>query len=203
MHYMLAYRKDQNCPIFIDGVIHESFYPGAYDQDMNGEWHYAGPGKPKAPLPEKLTLITKDKKYEFDLKTDFEGHIVSERLWFAIKTIKTGNWEAAKLGIVSPKGIPCESGQYYFIRQQDTDQLPIDAIDLEKSAVNFRKTGEIKNITSLILKNEIDLDFFCIDEISVLGKIFISSNAADTFNQLKLKGVEIVSTEKLGAVKSA
>ncbi len=114
-----------------------------------------------------------------------------------------GTWEAAKLEILSPKGVPRESDQYYFIRQQKIDRLPIDIIDLEKSSINYRKTGEIKNVISLAIKDEETLDFFSINDVSLVGRIFLSPAAAEALNQLELKGVEIVSTDKLGAIESA
>ncbi len=61
MFYTLAFKKDKNCPTFIDGVIHESFSPGAYDDSMDAGWHDVGPDEELAPLPGKLVLITKDK----------------------------------------------------------------------------------------------------------------------------------------------
>ncbi|KTB71974.1 Imm43 family immunity protein [Pseudomonas syringae] len=203
MHYTLAYRKDKNCPIFIDGVIHEAFSTGAYNRGMSQDWHYADPGEPKAKLPESLVLITKDKRYEFDLRTSFEGHIVSERFWSALKTLNIGSWEVAKLDIVSPKGVPMEQGGYYFIRQQMSELVSAGVIDLDKSSITYRKTGEIKSIESLILTSEATLDFFEIDETTLLDIVFLSPAAAELVNQLNLKGVEIVSTEKLGAIKPA
>ncbi|SDX15596.1 Immunity protein 43 [Pseudomonas syringae] len=203
MHYTLAYRKEENCPIFIDGVIHETFFPGAYNKGMTQDWHYADPGEPKATLPKNLVLITKDKQFEFDLRTSFEGHIVSDRFWSAIKTLNIGRWEVAKLDIVSPKGAPTEQGAYYFIRQQMSELVPASVIDIEKSSITYRKTGEIKSIESLTLTSEATLDFFEIDETTLLDIVFLSPAAAELLNQLGLKGVEIVSTEKLGAIKPA
>ncbi|UVM50367.1 hypothetical protein LOY38_29395 [Pseudomonas sp. B21-015] len=72
MFYTLAFKKDKDCPTFIDGVIHESYSPGAYDDAMDADWHDAGPDEALAPLPKKLVLITKDKRYDFDFRTAFE-----------------------------------------------------------------------------------------------------------------------------------
>lgn len=96
-----------------------------------------------------------------------------------------------------------EQGGYYFIRQQMSELVSAGVIDLDKSSITYRKTGEIKSIESLILTSEATLDFFEIDETTLLDIVFLSPAAAELVNQLNLKGVEIVSTEKLGAIKPA
>ncbi|SDR41947.1 hypothetical protein SAMN05216597_4519 [Pseudomonas cannabina] len=91
-----------------------------------------------------------------------------------------------------------EQGAYYFIRQQMSELVPASVIDIEKSSITYRKTGEIKSVESLTLTSEATLDFFEIDETTLLDIVFLSPAAAELLNQQGLKGVEIVSTEKLG-----
>lgn len=203
MHYTFAFKKDKNCPTFIDGVIHEFYQEGIYDEPMEQNWHYAGPDEILAKLPEKLVLITKDKCYGFDFCTDFGGHIVSEAFLKEFKTLKIGRWEVAELAIVNPKGISMDARRYFFIRQRREDQASSTVIDLERSNIQFRKTGEIKSINSLFIKDDAGLDVFSIDEVSLLGFVFLSEKAADVLNRLGLKGVEIVDTGGIGSVKSA
>ncbi|WP_397457601.1 hypothetical protein AB3464_16025 [Pseudomonas asplenii] len=203
MHYTLAFKKDKNCPTFIDGVIHESFQPGIYDESMEQDWHDAGPDETLARLPEKLVLITKDKHYDFDFCTAFEGHIVSEPFLKAFKTLKSNRWEVAELAIVNPKGVPMAARPYFFIRQRREDRASSKVIDLEKSNIQFRKTGEIKSISSLAIKDNVEEDIFSIDEISLLGFVFLSAHAADVLKGLGLIGVEIVDIGKVGAIERA
>ncbi|NVZ63204.1 hypothetical protein HX867_14020 [Pseudomonas gingeri] len=203
MYYTLAYKKDKNCPTFIDGVIQESFHPGAYDDPMEETWHDAGPDETLAQLPEKLVLITKDKRYDFDFCTAFEGHIVSEPFLAAFKSLKSTRWEIAELDIVNPKGVSVAQRPYFFMRQRREDRAPLDVIDLAQSSINFRKTGEIKNIVSLAIKEDTALDIFSIDEISLLGFVFLSPHAADVLKGLGLAGIEIVDTGKVGSIERA
>ncbi|MPQ65275.1 MULTISPECIES: DUF1629 domain-containing protein [unclassified Pseudomonas] len=203
MFYTLAFKKDKNCPTFIDGVIHESFSPGAYDDSMDADWHDAGPDETLAPLPEKLVLITKDKRYDFDFCTAFEGHIVSERFLKVFQNLKTSRWEVAELEIVNPKGISVAQRKYFFMRQQRADREAVDVIDQTQSKINFRANGEIKNIISLTLKENVSTDFFSIDEITLLGFIFLSPHAAAALKELNLVGAEVVDTGKVGSIDRA
>ena len=203
MFYTLAFKKDKNCPSLIDGVIHESFSPGAYDDAMDADWHDAGPDEALAPLPKKLVLITKDKGYDFDFCTAFEGHIVSERFLKALQTLKTPQWEIAELEIVNPKGVSVAQRQYFFMRQQRIDKEPVGVIDQTQSKINFRASGEIKNIISLAFKENISTDFFTIDEITLLGFVFLSAHATTALKELNLAGAEMVDSEKFGSIINA
>lgn len=203
MYYTLAFKKDKNCPTFIDGVIHESFHPGAYDDPMDADWHDAGPDEILASLPDMLVLITKDKRYDFDFCTAFEGHIVSERFLETLKSLKIGRWEMSSLDIVNPKGISVAQQKYHFIRQRKEDRMPPEVIDPVQSDINFRKSGEIKNINKLIINKTLDIDFFSIDEISLMGFVFLSPQAADALNKLALVGAEVVTCEDIGSIKRA
>ena len=203
MFYTLAIKTEKSCPVFIDGVLSESFYPGVYDEGMSGSWYYSEPGEPLALLPEKLLLITKDKGYDFDFRTAFEGHIVSEQFLSIFKTLKTGEWETAEISIVNPKGESVPAKKYYFIRQVMSEQETPAVIDFDKSNINYRKSGEIKNVIALAIKDDVKLDFFSIFEISLLGYTFVSSDAAEAFLKYEMKGFELVSTEKIGTVRRA
>lgn len=203
MYYILSYKKDKNCPSFIDGVIHESFEVGIYDEPMEQDWHYAEPGEKLAKLPEKLTLVTKDKCYEFDFSTSFGGHIVSERFLSALNGFAKTRWEVSKLSIVDPKGVEMKNNSYFFIRQRREDRETSDVIDFDRSSIQFRKGGEIKNVSSLAIKEGLGLDFFSINETSLLGFVFLSEQAFNELKNLHLKGVDVVSAEQIGLVKRA
>lgn len=203
MYYTFAFKNDKHCPAFIDGVIHDSFYPGAYDDGMQSDWHYGDPDQPLARLPEKLVLVTKDKPYELDFRSAFQGYVVSERFLKAFKTMRTGNWEVSELEIVTPKGLKVSQHKYFFMRQQNADKNPEDVIDKENSKIEFRKNGDIKHIASLIMRDVLDLDCFSINDFALFGCIFLSAQAANIFTSMDLKGLEIVGTEQLGIINRA
>ncbi len=170
---------------------------------MDADWHDAGPDEALAPLPEKLVLITKDKRYDFDFCTAFEGHIVSERFLNAFQAFKTSRWEVAELDIVNPKGVSVAQHKYFFMRQQRADRESVDVIDQAQSKINFRASGEIKNIVSLTIKEHVSADLFSIDEITLLGFVFLSSHAATVLKELNLAGAEVVDTGKVGSIDRA
>ncbi|WP_256349484.1 Imm43 family immunity protein [Pseudomonas gingeri] len=97
--------------------------------------------------------------YDFDFCTTFEGPIVSERFLKAFQNLKTSQWEVAELGIVNPKGISVAQRKYFFMRQQRADKEAVDVIDQTRSKINFRASGEIKNIVSLAIKENVSVDF--------------------------------------------
>lgn len=203
MHFTVAMNKEKYCPTFIDGVLSESFYPGVYDEGMSANWHYAGPGETLEALPAKLFLITKDKRYDFDFRSAFNGHIVSRRFFSVFRALKTGHWEVAELEILTPKGEKIIADNYYFIRQRVGDRETIEIIDSAQSTIDYRKNGEIKHISRLVIKPAVELDFFSIYDTSLLGYLFLSSAAAETLKNIDLKGAEIVNAEEIGKIEQA
>ena len=89
------------------------------------------------------------------------------------------------------------------MRQQRIDKEPVDVIDQTQSKINFRASGEIKNIISLTIKENVSIDFFSIDEITLLGFVFLSPHAATVLKELDLVGAEVVDTEKVGSIDRA
>lgn len=203
MFYTLAIKTEKSSPVYLDGVLTESFSARTYNEGMSGDWYYAEPGETLAALPSKLVFITKDKGYDFDFRTKFGGHIVSERFLSYFKSIKTSKWEIAELTIVNPKGDQVCLKKYHFIRQVMQEKESVDIINLERSAINYRNNGDIKNILSLAIREEVKLDFFSVFEISLLGYTFLSSNAAEAIQKEDWKGFELVSTDKIGTVRHA
>lgn len=203
MHFTFAFKQDKNCPVFIDGVIHNSFYSGAYDDGMHEDWYYAEPGTSLAPLPQSLVLVTKDKPYEFDFRSGFKGHIVSGKFLAIFNTLKTANWEIAELDIVTPKGISISQSKYFFMRQRHSDKTAEDVIDKISSKIEYRKTGEIKHISTLVINSVSDLDIFSINEITLFRRMFLSPAAADAFKTQDMKGFEIVDAHAIGSIKAA
>ncbi|RRV03875.1 hypothetical protein EGJ27_23545 [Pseudomonas sp. v388] len=203
MHYTLAMKKEKYCPSFIDGVLNEVFYAGIYDEGMGESWYYVEPGETLASLPAKLILVTKDKKYDFDFRSAFGGHIISEHFFSIFETLSKGNWEIAKLDIVTPKGEKSGASNYYFIRQRAEHRESIEIIDRSNSNIDYRKTGEIKHIASLAVKPDVDKDVFSIRDTSLLGYIFFSAYAAEMLQKIELKGFEIVDSREIGKIGRA
>lgn len=203
MHYTFAMKKEKHCPSFIDGVLNKEFRAGIYEEGMEESWYYVKPGETLASLPEKLVLVTKDKGYAFDFRSAFGGYIMSERFFSIFQKLSKGPWEIAKLEIVSPKGEQSMADHYCFIRQRAEHREPIDIIDNTSSVIDYRKTGEIKHISSLAFKPEVKADIFSIRETTLLGRVFLSAHAAELFQQAKLKGVEIVEAGEVGKVDRA
>lgn len=203
MHYIFAYKKAPGCPSFINGVLHERYFSGAYDDSMSYDWDFSEPGIELADLPAKLFLVTADKKFSFDFATSFSGHIVSERFMSVFKHLTKTEWQVAALEIWSPAGKRLHTEMaYYFIKQKDTKHEKA-AIDLERSHIEYRKTGEIKSIRSLVIRDHISLDFFVTNEITLARCIILSEQAATDYGKLELSGVELVSTTAIGTITPA
>lgn len=192
MYYTIIYKKDKNCPIFIDGVLHESFFSGAYDTPMTQKWYDAGPNDNLDILPTELNLVTEDKAYEFDFCRAFSGFIISSRFLLALDNVSMSAWEISKLNIVDPNGNVVVEKSFFFIRQRPSQQETTSIIDFSSSKIVFSPSGEIQSIDEIVLTDSETAEIFCINESSLFGHIFITESLFEHLFPLNFKGIQFM-----------
>ncbi|AJY38632.1 immunity 24 family protein [Burkholderia humptydooensis] len=199
MHFFFHEVKDTSCPVFINGLVHDKFMSNGADVEMNYAWHWVDKGE-LAPLPEELWLITKDRSYSFDFRRAFNGYIISNRLLSLMDKYGTAGWDRAVLHVVNKKEEPISKLDYYFLRISDGRVLS-DVIDLSESNVEFRRNGDIKTISHLVLSDEIDAEIFMVNDLALLGVLFCSAYFKLEFDKNVWKGVELIPENKFGVAK--
>lgn len=202
MYFALGYKKGPGCPIFIDGLLHENFADSLQEKSMTQPWHYATGNAALAPLPPELWLVVKDKKISFDIKSSFDGHIVSAGFLALMREFDVNEWQASKLNIVSRKGEKISEKDYFFMKQAKASKLN-GAIDTAKSKIDFRKDGDIKKIWELVLTDIPKPNLFSINSIALLDVLFCSEAFSEASKRLKFNGVEFVELNKVGTLEIA
>ncbi|UTH76596.1 Imm43 family immunity protein [Chromobacterium sp. IIBBL 290-4] len=202
MYYILDRKDGLGRPPFINAMMHESFIEKGADVPMEYDWNFAPPPEKTKPLPNSLWLISKDKKYNFDFATTFNGHIVSEEFLSLMNTFDISRWEKSELNVVDQKGKSITEKKYYFIRESRSFWEK-DIINLEKSKIDTRKNGEIKKIWSLSIKNCDLPDIFHSTEVALTGFVFFSERFYQSACDFKWGGFEFISSEYIGNARFA
>ncbi|MDN3575946.1 Imm43 family immunity protein [Chitinimonas viridis] len=202
MYYVFERKEGVGRPVFINGMLHEKFIEGGANVAMEYDWNFAAPPDLPAKLPEKLVLISKDKKYAFDLASDFNGQIISARLLSLMMPFGLEDWEISSLTVVNQKGVSIVDQDYFFIRLPIT-KLQKDIVDIEKSKLDVRKNGEIKKIWDLAIQSRSLPNIFMSNEISLINVIFIGSEVAEKLQTVRLHGFNIVPASQAGVIKPA
>lgn len=194
--YTLQFKEENGYPIFLDGVIHESFVPKIYDKGMVYDWYDTDYGEPTDDLPPKLVWITKNKNLKFDIARGFMGFVVSSRFIEIFERWRVRDWEISELEVVNPKG-EIIAKNYFYLRQK-SEHLLKDVADMEKSKYRKGKWGP--EYTSLIINKAIGLDFFLSSEGILSGHPILSARAIADLLNLNSKGFEVVPTEQIESV---
>lgn len=186
-------------PIYLKGVIHESFDETKYQEGMGYKWNTIFYEKQE--MPKDLWLITNN-KIEFDYYVGFYGYIISGDFLTLMNQVNTlEKYVISNLQIISSKGKPKVKKPYYFIKYYDRE----DFVDYEKSEFTKRKVpeDEIFDVNDLIGKfkkivlKENERDIFCLNNLKLERYLFCS----ETFKQLceegAMKGIRFVELEDI------
>jgi hypothetical protein len=199
MHFALAQQEQARCPIFLNGLIHEEFTEDGFDRPMRYDWHYPVGTAALADLPAELWLISKNRAYDFDFRSQFGGHIVSADFLELMRYMETGGWQAAKLHAVSTKGRRISAKDYYFVKFPRAELLRTEeVVDFDGSRIDYRRDGQIKKVWELRFKRPPQRDLFLLDCIPLLDVVFCSARFAEAAGRLGPKGVDFVELPALG-----
>lgn len=186
-------KKDKFCPTLLEGILHTEFFEKepfeARDSDA-GEWRTTK--NIITELPKELWFISKDRKYEFDLRWDSEGFFISIEFLNLLLKFDIKNFQYTKLHMVNKRKESIASKEYYYVRFYDRLE---DVIDMDKSNIEFYKqNGRIKKIWDLQLKSTITFpDVFLINNTRLLNIIFCSEEFKEEAENLNIMGINFVS----------
>ncbi|GLR14222.1 hypothetical protein GCM10007907_30120 [Chitinimonas prasina] len=202
MYYVFERKEGVGCPVFVNGMLHEQFMEKGANVAMEYDWVFAAPPDLPAKLPEKLVLISKDRKYAFDLASAFNGQLISARLLSLMTPFGLEDWEISSLTVVNQKGVSIVDQDYFFIRLPRTKRQK-DIVDIEKSKLDVRKNGEIKKIWDLAIQSRSLPSIFMSNEVSLRDVIFIDAEVAEKLQTVPLRGLNIVPASKAGVIDPA
>lgn len=195
MKYFMLVNDRDTSPIYLDGVLHESFTEEKYIEGMNYEWNR--PFIEQMAFPKDLWLITRS-KVQFDYYENFFGHILSEKF---LSVMKEGNalqdYVIANLEIVSTKGRPKVKDVFFFMKCINRQSL----VDYEKSAFLTREVPSnaklkvggsfVDRYINLVLKDT-DCDLFQLNDLKLGRYLFCSERFKSLCEKDDLKGIQFM-----------
>ncbi len=186
-------------PIFLKGVIHESFDEKKYNEGMGYDWNKIF--FVKQDIPKDLWLITNN-KIEFDYYEGFNGHIISGDFLTLMNQVNTlQKYVTSNLQVVSSKGKSKVKKPYYFIKYYTRE----DFVDYEKSEFTKRRVPEnkildlnylVEKFQKIVLK-ENDRDVFCLNDLKLARYLFCSERFKQLCEERYMKGIRFIELEDI------
>jgi hypothetical protein len=196
--YILNQRDEPGCPMgMLNGILHGSFFADAHKSDYGDQPWYADPssGRPHRPFPEGLVFITREKKYDFDLRSDSKFfYLASAELISACEKLKVRFEDLRKIDVLSRQGKPVAEKKYWVCRFLP---FPVaDVIDPDASAVESTD-GVHTRIRRLRIRTNFEQDLF---KLSLLppetDTLFCSQRFYEIAQRGRFKGITFTDVEK-------
>jgi len=196
-YWALKQITERCAPVSIyECVLHTAFYekdpwslrPTDHGPWRNGKWE-------RVELPEELWLISPDRKYKFDLREYNDGFVVSERFLSLLLSMEVQPFVYKEVFIVNKRKQSIIESKYYYIQfYLKTDDL----IDKEKSVLQLEKTGWVKRIERLCIREDVTWEAFVISPSPISFTLFVSEEFRQRCKGMKLIGIKFSPSEEAG-----
>ena len=197
-YWALKEIKERCAPISIyECVLHTAFYekdPWSLRPTDYGGWTN-GKKWERVELPEEFWLISPDRKYKFDLREYYNGFVVSERFLSLLLSMEVQPFVYKEVFIVNKRKQSIIESKYYYIQfYLETNDL----IDKEKSVLQLEKTGWVKRIERLCIREDVTWEAFVISPSPISTTLFVSEEFRQRCKGMKLIGIEFSPSEEAG-----
>ena len=177
-------------------VLHTAFYeknPWSLRPADHGAWREVE-WEP-VEFPEELWLISYDRKYKFDLREFYDWFVVSERFLSLLLSMEVQPFVYKEVFIVNRRKQSIIESKYYYIQfYLKTDDL----IDKEKSVLQIDKTGWVKRIERLCIREDVTWEAFVISPSPISTTLFVSEEFRQRCKGMKLIGIKFSPSEEAG-----
>ena len=177
-------------------VLHTAFYeknPWSLRPTDHGPWRE---GKwERVEFPEELWLISYDRKYKFDLRKYYDWFVVSERFLSLLFSMEVQPFVYREVFIVNQRKQSIIESKYYIIKFYT---MTDDLIDKEKSVLQLEKTGWVKRIERLCIRENVTWEAFVISPSPISTTLFVSEEFRQRSKVMKLIGIEFTPSEEAG-----
>ena len=146
-------------------------------------------------LPEEFWLISPDRKYKFDLREYYDGFVVSERFLSLLLSMEVQPFVYKEVFIVNKRKQSIIESKYYYIQFYLKTN---DLIDKEKSVLQLEKTGWVKRIERLCIREDVTWEAFVISPSPISTTLFVSEEFRQKCKGMKLIGIEFTPSEEAG-----
>ena len=196
-YWALKQITERCAPVSIhECVLHTAFYekdpwslrPTDYGGWTDGKWE-------RVELPEEFWLISPDRKYKFDLREYYDGFVVSERFLSLLLSMEVQPFVYKEVFIVNKRKQSIIESKYYYIQFYLKTN---DLIDKEKSVLQLEKTGWVKRIERLCIREDVTWEAFVISPSPISTTLFVSEEFRQRCKGMKLIGIEFSPSEEAG-----
>jgi len=193
--YALFEKEEKLCPTYLEGILHTEFFEKEPFEAKETDFYLGPEGYNKETnLPNEFWFVTKDKKYDFDLRYDAGNCYVSSEFLSLLQKFNTIDFQHQNLHMVNKKKKTISPKNYHFLHFFNRLE---DVVDIEKSNIELYRScdakGRIKKIWDLQLKETVDFpDVFLIKESKISDRLFCSERFKQAIEQLQMKGILFV-----------
>lgn len=207
--YLIANSKTRTVgvPTYLNARLHERWIDGGADEPMRYEWvcrtdTLPSRGQPLA-FPDELWLISKDKKYDFDLYLAHAGILVSETMLDILDSADLKKFRIARVHAVNNKNENISTKQLFYIKQKDV----LYGVDRIRSRYIQSKMGgellyEASGEPSIAICRKLVVDpesaqgrnLFELHDLSG-NNTFISNEIREKMGDNNIKGVDFIPVE--------
>ena len=177
-------------------VLHTAFYeknPWSLRPADHGAWREVE-WEP-VEFPEELWLISYDRKYKFDLREYYDWFVVSERFLSLLLSMEVQPFVYREVFIVNQRKQSIIESKYYIIKFYT---MTDDLIDKEKSVLQLEKTGWVKRIERLCIRENVTWEAFVISPSPISTTLFVSEEFRQRCKGMKLIGIKFSPSEEAG-----
>ncbi|MGF6153836.1 Imm43 family immunity protein [Pseudomonas fluorescens] len=159
-YYVLSQKEEPGCPI---GILYADLYDKFYSSTKGVEFGffpwYAEKGKPgpRTPFPEGMVLISKDKYYDFDIRSISRFfYIVSDEFLAACNGLNVNIVDGVKIEVLSEAGERISSKNYNAVLFEELDVRS----NSDPASTFVEENGRAVRFKRLILPSDWKLDLF-------------------------------------------
>lgn len=158
--YVLSQKEEVGCQVgMLSAALYDKYYPSADDVEYGLFPWYAEKGRVaiRTPFPDGMVLISKDKNYEFDIRSISRFfYIASDEFLAVCRGLNVLIVDSARIEVFSTKGENIFSKKYNAVLFEELDPRK----DTDPLSSFVEDNGRPVRFKKLILPSEWDLDLF-------------------------------------------
>lgn len=199
-YWALFEKEGRGAPLSLsEGIMHAEFpqkNPFAPLASDYGAWRTSV--NIPIELPKQLWFVTRDRSYDFDLRFNSGGFIVSHIFLGLLQRYASTPYVSTPIHMVNKFGDSVTRKEYYYIRFYNYTDL----IDHAASNIIYNDKGFIKKPLELHLKAGILQQVFMTDSSFFYNRLFCTDTFREACLETSIYGVEFVEALKAGVYKS-
>ncbi|MFJ2319663.1 Imm43 family immunity protein [Pseudomonas sp. NPDC087817] len=194
-YYVLSQKEESDCPRgLLNANLYDKFYPDAegvkfgffpwYAEKINYTFH--------TPYPEGMVLISKDRFYDFDIRSVSRFYIASDDFLSVCAELDVGIADRVAIDVVSTKGEPVSVKTYNAVLFEELDARS----DTGLGSTFVEEDGLIFRFKKLVLPEVFKHDLFKFKGM-ISGSNTLICSSAFKARAAGLKGIEFIPLESV------